>query len=229
MQLRILAALVAFGSIAAAQPAPEMVPPPPEIAALAPPLPAVGSWTLDLRTPIDVAHADQVTTVDVMGLGFDLDNRISEHGYLGLSTEAALLMKIETPPDDRDPVLVRLRGGVDARYVFHEGTSTVVPHCGPMFDVPSRAWLGARAGVETLDQGDHLGKFAELSLGWERQLGHVLVGPYLAVGVEDEPLAAYGDLAPAMPLPGTIAAATADPTDPVVSTYVALGMRIGGS
>ncbi len=221
MQLRILAAVLLVGSVASAQPAPEA-------SVLAAPLPGVGSWALDLRMPLDVAHGGDITAVSVIGVGLDLDNRVTEHGYLGLSGEASMVMAIDSkamPPTTVEPQL-RLRGGVDARYVFHEGISEVVPHCGPAFDVPSQAWIGGRAGVETLDEGDSLGKFAEVSIGWERHLGRVLIGPYLAVGLEDEPASAYGSTA--MPLPGTIAAATPDPSDPVTSTYVALGLRIGG-
>ena len=190
--------------------------------------PRVPEWALAARFPWDVAHADSSTLIAVLGLGLDLDARVTDHTTVGFTTEASLVLALEDvgEPGSASPI-ARLRAGVDARWIFHDGTSLVVPHCGPAFEVPSRAWLGARAGFETLDQGATSGHFAELSIGWERLAGHIGVGPYLAVGIEDEPAAAY-------PVPAQLPDPFATPAmtslaDPQQSAYITLGMRIGGA
>lgn len=188
----------------------------------------VPEWALAARFPWDVAHADASTLIAVLGLGLDLDARVTDHTTVGLTTEASLVLALEDvgEPGSASPV-ARLRAGVDARWIFHDGTSLVVPHCGPAFEVPSRAWLGARAGFETLDEGTTSGHFAELSIGWERLAGHIGVGPYLAIGIEDEPAAAY-PVPTALPEPFAAPAMTSL-ADPQQSAYITLGMRIGGA
>ena len=184
-------------------------------------------WALAARFPFDAAHSDATTTIAVLGLGLDLDHRLTDHTTVGLTTEASLVLVLPDAAPASAAPLARLRAGVDARWIFHTGTSLVVPHCGPAFEVPSQAWLGTRAGFETLDQGATTGHFAELSIGWERLLGHIGVGPYLAVGIEDEPAAEY----PA-PMHQPDPVVTAPPTmitDPQQGAYVTLGMRIGGA
>lgn len=192
---------------------------------------SVPDWAIAARFPWDVAHADATTLIAVLGLGLDLDTRVTDHTTVGFSTEASLVLALESngEPGQASP-LARLRAGVDARWIFHDGTSLVVPHCGPAFEVPSRAWLGARAGFETLDQGATSGHFAELSIGWERLVGHVAIGPYLAVGIEDEPAAAYPVPDHPFPDPSPYAApAMTSVADPQQSAYITLGMRIGGA
>jgi hypothetical protein len=217
------ALLVGLAGTAAADPA---------IAATADTPPA---WTLDLRFPWDIALLDGNATVGVFGLGLDLDRNVTARWSLGVATEATFIMDIQSVPPPASPVspIVRLRAGVDARYVFHEGTTWVAQHCGPVFEVPTRAWIGGRAGFETVDEGTTFGRFAEIAIGWDRVMGHVTVGPYLAVGVEEEPAAAY-------PVPGpdpfagdpysAIPSVAAPPsTDPLIGPYFTLGMRIGGA
>jgi len=191
--------------------------------------PRVPDWALAARFPWDVAHADSSTLIAVLGLGLDLDARVTDHTTVGFTTEASLVLALESAgePGQASPI-ARLRAGVDARWIFHDGTSLVVPHCGPAFEVPSRAWLGARAGFETLDQGATSGHFAELSIGWERLAGRIGVGPYLAIGIEDEPAAAY-PVPSHLDAPPFAAPAASSLTDPQQSAYITLGMRIGGA
>lgn len=201
-------------------------------AAAADPPPA---WTLDVRFPWDVVLADGNTSVGVFGIGFDLDHSVSDRWSVGAATEASFLMDIQSdaPPGSSVSPLVRLRAGVDARYVFHEGTSLVVPNCGPAFEVRARAWIGGRAGFETVDEGTTFGRFAELAIGWDRVMGHFTFGPYLAVGVEEEPASAYPTPGadpfpddPYAPMPSAFSPPT---SDPLIAPYITLGMRIGGA
>jgi hypothetical protein len=232
-----LLATVAIVSSAHAQPAVDLDDPPgtraaaePSVSAdqaelagvLTPPLPSVGSWSCAMGFPLEAAFGDSHALFG-FGVSLDLSNRVTDRVYVGGSAELGLVLNARTDDDSpADPMLVRGRLGVDARFNFQDGTSTIMRRYAPAFELARRDWIGARAGLETLDFGSTIGQFAELSLGMDRQLGNTQVGPYISAGLSFEPARAYGGVnsfgsAPMMP--------TTD-TPEVVATYVTVGWHL---
>ncbi|HEX4418454.1 MAG TPA: hypothetical protein VH165_11170 [Kofleriaceae bacterium] len=150
--------------------------------------PHAGAWSFEMTIPIDATFASS-TVIGVGGLGLGLGKRLTDAWYLGGTAELEGL--VATGDLDGAPLL-RLRGGAEARYIFHQGTGTASVNDGPAFEVPRYDWIGARAGLESLDGGTTRGGYADLSLGTDMWIGSTQLGIYLSAGIAIEPLHAYG-------------------------------------
>lgn len=174
---------------------------------------------LGMRFPWELTLQDH-TGIGVLGLGLDLGERVTDRLYLGVSAD--YMFRIQLTTDD-DPLISRFRGGVEARYVFHEGTATMGGGggdccCNPYTEgteVPRYDWIGARFGATTVDGFGSYGRFGELELGTDMQGGNVQLGGYLAVGYESDAIA-----------PTTAARSTTTPATTDDGEYFTVGLRL---
>jgi hypothetical protein len=179
---------------------------------------------LGMRTPWDVTIAPNHIGLGVVGFGIDLGERVTDRVYLGVMTDYEMVMHV----GDADPGIEnRLRGGIEARYYFHEGTATLGG--GPSGDcgcygepitVPRYDWVGLRFGEETVDEFSKRGTFADISLGTDAQIGASQLGAYLSAGISLEPAAAYATSADDSPRTVTLPDSASGP-----SYYFTLGMH----
>jgi hypothetical protein len=184
-----------------------------------------GSWPVELYMPWEGTFAADNVWIGMVGVGVGLGNRITPNWYLGVTADYELLAGIEGGDDGTVPDLNRLRGGVETRYIINRGTSVASVNCGPAFHLPRYDWIGARAGVETLDGGTTHGEYGELSIGSAFALGRTQLGMYLAAGLSVEPIQAYGLTSP----PSDTTAKTVTPPDnspSAIGKYVTLGMLV---
>ena len=209
-------------SIAAGDPAATYAP--------APDAPHAGAWSFELSVPVDVTLAPNQTLIGVGGLGLGLGKRVTDDWYLGVTGDIEGL--VATNFEASNAPSMRLRGGAEARYIFHQGSGTASINDGPAFAVPRYDWVGARAGVESLDGGTTRGAYAELSLGTDMWLGTTQIGMYLSAGASVEPTAAYGtpsmtgDAATGTAGLGAEAPPAQDSSSTTVAKYFTLGWRL---
>jgi opacity protein-like surface antigen len=188
--------------------------------------PHAGSWSFEVNLPVDATFAPNQTLIGVGGVELGLGQRLTDRWYLGVTGGIEGL--VGTNFEATNTPSMRLRGGVEARYTFHQGSGTVSVNDGPEFGVPRYDWIGANAGLESLDGGTTHGEYAELTLGSDVWLGRTQVGMYLKAGVSIEPNGAYGSV-PMTNDDGATEAVEAPPAQDVSSTtatYVALGWRL---
>jgi hypothetical protein len=190
--------------------------------------PHAGNWSFEVNLPVDAMFAPNQTLIGVGGVELGLGQRLTDRWYLGVTGGVEGL--VGTNFEATNTPSMRLRGGVEARYIFHQGSGTASVNDGPAFGVPRYDWIGANAGLESLDGGTTHGEYAELSLGSDMWLGRAQVGMYLKAGVSVEPTGAYGSVP--MSDDGTTGtaglAAEAPPAQDAstMATYVALGWRL---
>ncbi|HEY1554286.1 MAG TPA: hypothetical protein VGF94_05595 [Kofleriaceae bacterium] len=181
------------------------------------------------RMPFEVGGGGGALQVGWIGLGFDLGDRVSQHWYVGASSDVEMY-SIDPISDAEPDDTARLRLGGEVRYYFDDGVGAASVDCGPEFPVARRKWLGARLGAETLDGGSTIGEFADVTLGTTFQLGGTGIGLYGSLGVSSEPASAIpGATAPQMS--GTQAldavVAGAGPSTPNVTSYLGtIGMIV---
>jgi hypothetical protein len=190
-----------------------------------------GSWPVEVYMPWDGTFAEDRVWIGMVGVGVGLGNRITPDWYLGVTADYEMLMGAEGGNWDAPinvPDLNRLRGGVESRYIFNQGSGVGTVNDGPEFGVPRYDWIGARAGFETLDGGTTHGEYGELSIGSAFAMGRMQLGMYLAAGLSVEPVQAYGLTPPASTgttgIPMTITAPDSSPS--AIGTYVTLGMIV---
>src|SRR5262249_32142419 len=131
-----------------------------------------------------------------IGVTLDVGNHLaSSRWYLGGSAEYELEVDM-TPPDspaipDGPSTFHRLRAGGEARYYFDDGTGAVSVNDGPEGPGPRRDWIGFRGGAESFDGFSHLGEFADVTVGWDVDLGGTAFGMTLTGGVSIEPSSVF--------------------------------------
>jgi hypothetical protein len=187
-----------------------------------------GSWPVELYMPWEGTFAADNVWIGMVGVGVGVGNRITPNWYLGVTADYELLAGIEGGDADGPavPDLNRFRGGLETRYVFNHGSSVGTVNCGPAFHLPRYDWIGARAGVETLDGGTTHGEYGELSIGSAFALGRTQLGMYLAAGLSAEPVQAYG-VAPASEVTGAAKTVTPPDNSPsAIGMYFTLGMLV---
>jgi hypothetical protein len=181
--------------------------------------PHAGSWTLGFRYPWDVESVPNGVLLGLGGAGLDLGFRLFDRLYIGGTGESEAIMRVSGPPGAKANY-DRLRAGGEARLYFHDDDVSM-----------SRAFLGARYGIETFDEGATVGRFADGTLGFELQLGEVSVGLSITAGISREPLTTFeagptqpvktlGDTSSGTSVTGPVATPTHD------NPYVAFGMSL---
>jgi hypothetical protein len=159
--------------------------------ATAPDAPASG-WTWGLRVPWNVQFTPHNISMGAIGLTLDVGKRFAGSSwYLGGSAEWEAEVDM-TPPDSVDGPAGwnRLRLGGEARYYLGDGTASVSVNDGPEIPVPRHDWIGLRAGTESIDEFAHRGEFADLTYGWDADVG-IGIGMTLTAGVSVEPSSVF--------------------------------------
>jgi hypothetical protein len=125
----------------------------------------------------------------------------------------------------------RLRLGGEARYYLGDGTASLSVNDGPDIPVPRHNWIGIRAGTESIDEFAHRGEFADLTFGWDADLGRTAFGMTLTAGVSVEPSSVFPGNAQNDPADinwdGNSTGAGQQPTPATyVSPYIAVGIHL---
>jgi hypothetical protein len=185
--------------------------------------PHAGTWTLGIRYPWDVQSLPDGVVIGLGGLGLSFGAHLTPHLYLGACAESEAVTRASGNAASQYD---RLRAGGEARLYFHDGTASSPPEGSPWGPVPRHDWLGARYGVETFDQGTHVGRFADATVGTDIVLGAVGVSLYVSAGVSWEQPAAFGDPAPVVNAFVRSASLGAPSGDRTTSPYIAFGMGV---
>jgi hypothetical protein len=201
--------------------------------------PSAGSWSLGVRIPWDGTAYPNHAAIGMGGIGVDVGKVMANGLYLGATGDYEELMDIGgmTGDSDASPMHSRLRGGVEGRYYFHDGSAEASINDGPYFTVPRHDWIGARGGVESMD-GRTLGGYADLEIGFDAMINSFGFGMYITGGVSVEPKGLF--TSPSGPVTSTnndgfanysATSTVSDPTDAsgpgdVVSPYVTVGMKL---
>ncbi|HTR52932.1 MAG TPA: hypothetical protein VMJ10_19595 [Kofleriaceae bacterium] len=178
-----------------------------------------------LRMPFELGGGGGALQVGWAGLGLDIGDRLSQHWYVGASSDVELysIEPMSWTADIEGKDTARVRVGGEVRYYFDDGVGAASIDCGPAFPVPRRTWFGARLGAESLDGGSTIGEFGDITLGTTFQLGGTGIGMYGSFGISSEPASAIpGATMP--PMSGTqgidAVVAGAGPTTPNVTSYL---------
>lgn len=207
----------------------------PSSAAIASVGPADGAWTWGLRVPWNVQFTPHNISMGAIGATLDVGKHLARsRWYLGGSAEVELEVDM-MPPDstalDGPAAWARLRLGGEARYYLGDGTASVSVNDGPEIPVPRHDWIGLRAGAESIDELAHVGQFADLTYGWDADLGGTAVGMTLTGGVSRDPSAAFPGNAQNDPAAtdwqGNPTAEAMQPTPAMyVAPYIAMGIHL---
>jgi hypothetical protein len=198
----------------------------------APTTPTTG-WIWGLRFPWDVQMTPHNISMGVIGVTLDVGERVAgSRWYIGGSAsyelEADMTPPEASPTSDSVGAFNRLRVGGEARVYFGEGTAALTVNDGDPVPVPRHDWLGLRGGAESFDGFSHTGEFADLTFGWDADLGGVAVGMTLTGGASVEPSAAFPGNAQndpgAQSWDGTPTTATTPAT--YVSPYIEMGIHL---
>jgi hypothetical protein len=194
--------------------------------------PKDGAWTWGLRIPWDAQFTPHNISMGVIGVTLDVGKHLaSSRWYLGGSAEYELEADMMPPDPDGPSMFNRLRAGGEARYYFGDGIATVSVNDGPEVPVPRHNWIGFRGGAESFDGFSHLGEFADVTLGWDANLGDTAFGMTLTGGVSIEPSSVFPGNAQNDPTDegwdGTSTGAALPPTPAsYMSPYLALGIHL---
>jgi hypothetical protein len=153
-------------------------------------LPAPGGWSTDVRIGVPATFTDTGVVLGMANFQLGVGKRVGDRWYLGGTAEWTLGMNLG---DDAASVTSSLRGGAEARYIFHTGTASVSTNGdeGPFYDTQRYDWIGLRGGVQSVSGAD--GAFGEVSLGFDAKVSDSFqFGMYVAAGVNLEPAGAYG-------------------------------------
>lgn len=204
--------------------------------------PARARADVDLRIPFDVSGAHDAFLIGLGGLGLDVGEQVSPTTYLGVTAEyeAVLDAGAEDPAVTPD-LLHRLRAGAEARFALADGDIELTSGgcaCGcPPTSTPThrRLWFGGAAGVETIDRGRTVGRFATITLAidFRAPAGGTRFGIYASAEWARErsrsyPSVAAGDWDPQAVLTTgspTTNVPTADATTDTLG--LAFGLRVG--
>ncbi len=225
--MKLLATVLLVAATSIATPAFADAPGAPAAAPVADPGPHPTGLQVGLRFPWDVTITPNVVGIGMMGLGLDLGERVTDRLYLGVATEDEMIMNISSAT--ASGLDNRFRAGVEARYIFHTGTSMVgggssgdcCCYSEPV-EVPRYDWVGLRFGEESLGDFATRGTFADVSIGTDAQMGSGQLGAYVSAGISSEPASAYAATTPA-----DLARTVVTPDSPgVTSYYFTLGMHV---
>jgi hypothetical protein len=185
-------------------------------------LPAPSAWSTDVRIGVPATFTDAGVVLGLANFQLGVGKRISDRWYLGGTAEWTLGMNLG---DNSTEVTSSLRGGAEARYIFHTGTASVSTNGdeGPFYNTQRYDWIGFRGGAQSVSGAD--GAFGEVSLGFDAKVTDSFqFGIYVAAGVNLEPAYAYGT--PSMSDDNSLGVARVvnDSGSPsYVSPYVSLG------
>ena len=178
--------------------------------------PRAGSWQLGLRYTWDVQSVPDGAVMGVGGIGLAGGVRVTDRIYLGAVAESESISRMT---GGGAPSYDTLRAGGELRYYLHDGAASVARH----------DWIGLRYGVETYDWGATIGRFADVTLGTDVDLGAVGLGLYLTAGLSRQPSSAF-----AQPVAGPVTVTFTTGTGPydadtdvmTTSPYVGFGMSL---
>ncbi len=189
--------------------------PPPAIVATSAPRPVnhAGVWSFSVTFPWDVSLLSGRAGLGVGGFGIGTGVRLTDALYVGASADVEMVLVSGASTGVSN--LHRLRGGVELRYYAHDDVA-------PNTFGGSQRWIGARAGLETVDDDATVGRFAELTFGRDSNLGGLFLGTYISTGLSFEQASAYQDMTA---MPGV--ARVSGPSPTLTSPYFIFGMRLG--
>jgi hypothetical protein len=180
----------------------------------------------DVTIPWDTTVVHGAHALGLAGLGVAVGARVTPRWYVGGTADGELLM-VFAPTTATNPAglatIGRERLGAELRYTFEDAASPVLASFG------HRKWVGLRGGIETVDNATTYGRFADITLGRDSQLGGLALGIYVSLGVSFEAAGAYtgatssaGSASPQVPAIASSPAAALE-----ASPYLTIGMRMG--
>jgi hypothetical protein len=130
------------------------------------------SWSFGMRFSWDVAQQNGQTALGVTNFELEIEHQIADRWHAGVTAGLGEVLVIGNSSPDS---LLRLRAGAGLRFDL-DNVSTW-----------RRTWVGARGGVESIDNGATNGAYGELAFGTDWYPGGTTISVYVAAGLEHLP------------------------------------------
>ena len=180
-------------------------------------------WSTQVRYEDTTTSSDTGPVLGMSGFQVGIGKRITDDWYLGGTAELQLG---DNNSDVENGFTTSLRAGGEARYIFHQGESSISHEDGSdPTTVPRFDWIGVRGGVQSVS-GTH-GSFGELEIGGDAWLSKTTqLGLFVAAGVNVEPPDAYGIPQVFDPKTDEPRSDRSDSTSMAISPYVSFGAQL---